>query len=167
MKWIGGFEGADHVNGSGAGLSMAKDSGHLSRLDGDYRRLRRLGFFAVRESLGWRTCESARKFDFTSLHARMRAAERHGLEIRWTLMHYGVPADVDLLDQDETAFINRFARFCEEAARALAAYIPASPRIVTPINELSFLSCGATHTLHARAAAVPLESRRHPSGIGR
>lgn len=80
MKWIGGFEGADHVNGSGAGLSMAKDSGHLSRLDGDYRRLRRLGFFAVRESLGWRTCESARKFDFTSLHARMRAAERHGLE---------------------------------------------------------------------------------------
>jgi len=146
MKWIGGLEGADHVNGSGIGLSMAQDSGHLSRLDGDYRRLRRLGFFAVRESLGWRTCESAGKFDFTSLHARMQAAERHGLEIRWTLMHYGVPADVDLLDQDETVFINRFARFCEEAAQALEAYIPASPRIVTPINELSFLSWGATHT---------------------
>jgi UDP-galactopyranose mutase len=146
MKWVGGFEGADHVNGSGTALSMPVDSGHLSRLDSDYSRLRRLGFTAVRESLGWRTCETAGRFDFQSLHARMQAAERQGLEIRWTLMHYGVPADIDLLDQDEATFISRFASFCEATARALGVYSARAPRIVTPINELPFLSWAATHT---------------------
>jgi UDP-galactopyranose mutase len=162
VKWVGGFEGADHINGSGTALSMGHDSGHLSRLDGDYRRLRRLGFSAVRESLGWRVCESAGAFDFRSLHARMQAAERQGLEIRWTLMHYGVPADMDLLDQDEAGFINRFARFCEATAVALSIYSSPTPRIVTPINELSFLSWAATHSglFHPHRGDRPGEADR-------
>ena len=31
--WLGGFEGADHVNGAGTPLDMVAASGHLARLD--------------------------------------------------------------------------------------------------------------------------------------
>jgi len=146
MRWIGGFEGADHVNGSGRPLSMARDSGHLDRLDADYRRLRRMGFTAVRESLGWRLCDTAGRFNFQSLHARMQAAQRQRIEIRWTLMHYGTPADIDLLDGDDEIFVERFARFCRATAAALRHHPHATPRIVTPMNELSFLCWAATRT---------------------
>lgn len=146
MQWLGGFEGADHINGSGQPVSMVAASGHLARLDSDYRRLRRMGFSAVRESVGWRSCDVHGQFDFGSLHARMQAAARQGLEIRWTLMHYGVPDDIDLLDGDEALLVDRFAGFCAAVARALAHYPQATPRIVTPINELSFLCWAVTHS---------------------
>jgi len=146
MRWIGGFEGADHINGRGAALSMAHDSGHLARLDLDYRRLRRMGFDAVRESVGWRISEHADGFDFRPVHARARAAARQGLSIRWTLMHYGVPAGLDLLDADDEAFVRRFARFCAAVAEVLVQYPSPAPRIYTPVNEISFLSWGVTAT---------------------
>lgn len=164
--WLGGFEGADHVNGSGVALCMARDSGHLDRLDADYRRLRRMGFTEVRESLGWRVTEGADGFDFSSLHARMQAAGRQQIGIRWTLMHYGVPAGLDLLDSDEDHFVARFAAFCAATATVLARYPCRSPRFYTPINEISFLAWAATATalIHPHAGdrsdqGVRLKSR--------
>src|SRR5690606_6572472 len=155
MRWIGGFEGADHVNGHGRMLAMPRDSGHLDRLDRDYARLRRLGFSEVRESLGWRSADQGDHFEFATLHARMRAARKHGLRIRWTLMHYGVPAGMDLLDSDEDRFVERFAHFCRAVPHALGAWPDPAPRIYTPINELSFLCWAATCTglLHPHAGA--------------
>lgn len=123
---------------------MPEDSGHLARLDADYRRVRRMGFPEVRESLGWRTCEGPQGFDFSRLHACMQAARRQGLEIRWTLMHYGVPAGLDLFDGDDEVFVARFAAFCSAAATALSIWPVQRPRIYTPINELSFLCWAAT-----------------------
>lgn len=145
MRWIGGFEGADHVNGRGQPLAMARDSGHLDRIDLDYARLRRLGFSEVRESVGWRISEQAGRFDFDSLHRRAQAAARHGLRIRWTCMHYGVPDDLDLLDPDTDTFVARFAHFCKSVASALVEHA-SSTSFYTPINEISFLSWAATST---------------------
>jgi len=146
MLWVGGFEGADHVNGRGVALSMARDSGHLARLDLDYRRLRRMGFGQVRESAGWRSCDSGQELELDSVHARLQAAQRHGLQIRWTMMHYGVPDAMALLDADEDAFIARFAAFCAAVASAASRYPASGPRIYNPINEISFLSWAATCT---------------------
>lgn len=146
VTWLGGFEGADHINGRGLPLSMAADSGHLGRVDADYRRLRRMGFTEVRESLGWRVCEQRDGHDFASLHLRMQAAARQGLQIRWTLMHYGVPDGLDLFDGDDDVFIARFAAFCAATAQALAAYPRQAPRLYTPINEISFLCWAATRS---------------------
>lgn len=93
MQWIGGFEGADHVTGSGMPLSMARDAGG--------------------------------RLDFRSLHARMRAAQRQGIEIRWTLMHYGTPADLDVLDGDfAPAGVDRaqgVSEMCDDAWRIVSA----------------------------------------------
>ena len=156
MRWIGGFEGADHVNGRGQPLAMARDSGHLDRIDLDYARLRRLGFSEVRESVGWRISEQAGRFDFDSLHRRAQAAARHGLRIRWTCMHYGVPDDLDLLDPDTDTFVARFAHFCKSVASALVEHA-SSTSFYTPINEISFLSWAATSTglIHPHTAGTP------------
>ena len=56
--WMGGYEGADHVNSFGERLDMLQASGHLERLDEDHRRAARLGLSCVRESIGWRLAES-------------------------------------------------------------------------------------------------------------
>ncbi|NML13512.1 FAD-dependent oxidoreductase [Azohydromonas caseinilytica] len=150
--WIGGFEGADHLNASGRPLDMVRANGHLQRLDEDYARCAALGLRSLRESLGWRLSETAPGvFDFERARHMARCARRHGLQLLWSLMHYGTPPDVSLLDD---ALIPRFAAFAAAAARALADESDAPP-IYTPINEISFL-----------AWAVSASRLMHPYGQG-
>ena len=47
--WIGGFEGADHINGHGQPLDPNGRNGHRQRADEDYAALRRMGIRTVRE----------------------------------------------------------------------------------------------------------------------
>ncbi|WP_157268518.1 FAD-dependent oxidoreductase [Azohydromonas aeria] len=135
--WIGGFEGADHVNSQGRPLDMVRANGHLQRLDEDYARCAALGLRSIRESLGWRLCETAPgAWDFSRARRMARCARRHGLQVLWSLMHYGTPPDVDLFDD---GWIDRFAAFAAAAARALADDSELPP-IYTPVNEISFLA---------------------------
>lgn len=136
--WMAGFEGSDHVNAHGMPLDMVAVTGHADDLDGDYRRLARLGIRSVRESLGWRLCEplGRGRFDFSRALEMAGAAERHGVQILWTFMHYGVPPDVSLLDD---ALCERFAEFASAAARAVGGAGVEAP-VCTPINEISFLA---------------------------
>ncbi|HEY8881377.1 MAG TPA: hypothetical protein VIN03_27675 [Roseateles sp.] len=141
--WMGGYEGADHVNGRGEHLDMVAATGHAERLDADYRAARRLGLLCVRESVGWRLCEKPDGSWDLSRPIRMAlAAQRQGVQILWTLMHYGVPPDLTLLDD---ALVPRFARFAAEVARVLKP-LCLGPRFYTPINEISFLSWAASAT---------------------
>ena len=145
---MGGFEGADHVNSRGRALDMVAASGHDVRLDADYAALARLGIRSVRESVGWRLSERpaarvrpwSRRFDFSRSLRAADAAGVHGLQILWSLMHYGTPADVSLLDD---AFCERFADFAAAAARALRGTCNEAP-VYTPINEISYLAWAAT-----------------------
>ncbi|MBB3192706.1 hypothetical protein [Roseateles terrae] len=155
--WMGGFEGADHVNGRGEHLDMVRATGHADRLDQDYRRARLLGIRTVRESIGWRLTEVADgQFDFSRAIAMAKAAQRQGVQILWTLMHYGVPPGLTLLDD---ALVPRFARFAAEAARVLAPLCP-GPRFYTPINEISFLSWAASASDAMGPAGSPPEARQ-------
>lgn len=137
--WIGGFEGADHVNPDGVPLDMARSTGHLERLDADYARAAAFGFGAVRESVGWRLAEPAPgRFDFGRVRTVAAAAERHGLQVLWSLMHYGHPADLDLHDD---RLVDRFAAFAGAAARAIVdADRGSTARVYNPINEIGFLA---------------------------
>jgi len=140
---MGGYEGADHVNARGDPLDMVGATGHDRLLRGDYAAARRLGLGCVRESVGWRLSErEPGRWDFTRACHMARAARREGLQVLWTLMHYGVPHDLSLRDD---RLIPRFARFSAEAARALMPLCPA-PRIYTPVNEISFLAWAASAT---------------------
>lgn len=136
--WQGGFEGADHVNPTGTPLCMQTCTGHLERIDEDYRRAAALGIRTVRESVGWRRVERGGRFDFRCVERRERAARAQGIQILWTLWHYGVPEDVDLFSD---ALPSRFARFCRAFACCLRELGDSDlRRIYTPVNEISFLS---------------------------
>ena len=143
---MAGFEGADHVNGGGERLDMVAQSGHERHLEADYARLARLGLHTVRESIGWRLAEphspwgprltSPARFDFARTLRFADAASRNGLQILWSLMHYGTPDDVSLLDD---SFCERFADFAGAAARTLRP-LSDGAHVYTPINEISFLA---------------------------
>jgi UDP-galactopyranose mutase len=134
--WIAGYEGADHINGSGRALIMNDITGHSADPAADYERLRDFDIRTVRESVGWRITEEAGgRFHFDTLEKRAKIAQQCGVQVVWTLMHYGYPADVDIFSPQ---FIDRFARYCREVARVLAPY--SDQPVYSPINEISFLS---------------------------
>lgn len=141
--WIGGFEGADHLDPQARPLDMARSNGHLAQLDEDYARAAERGIRTVRESIGWRLSETAPgRYDLRRPLQMARSARRHGVQILWTLMHYGTPADVDL--RDDSA-IDRFAAFAGAVARAIADEAD-DPPIYTLVNEINFLSWAVAHT---------------------
>ena len=140
--WQAGFEGADHVNGSGRPLAMNEATAHNKFAREDYLRLREFGIRTVRESVGWRVAERDGRFDFSAVESRARAARECGVQVIWTLCHFGVPPEIDLFSDEMTG---RFARYCREAARFITAYSD-EPGIYSPINEISFLSWAATET---------------------
>jgi UDP-galactopyranose mutase len=141
--WIAGYEGADHVNGNGVALSPAHLSQHLERIDQDYQALSQFGIRTVRESVGWRSAETRPGlYDFSALERMARAARAAGLQVIWTLMHYGWPGDLDIFSP---RFPDRLARFAEAAARCLRRIAPEVP-FFAPVNEISFLSWALSST---------------------
>ncbi|CAN5658428.1 hypothetical protein BH11PSE8_BH11PSE8_24200 [soil metagenome] len=141
--WMGGFEGADHINQDLRALDMVGETGHAQQLDDDYRRAAAMGIRTVRESIGWRLAEPLwGVYDLERACRIAESARRHGLQVLWTLMHYGTPGDVSLLDD---AIVARFARFAEAVARALAPLHAAAP-VYNPINEISYVAWAASQT---------------------
>ncbi len=146
---MAGYEGADHVNSAGCALSMNEANQHWQQLDADYALLARFGIRTVRESIGWRVTEAQGDAGFERLRRHAELAEQHGIEVIWTLMHYGWPADIDLLSP---SFVERFSVFSERVARTLRS-VSSGRHFYQPVNEISFLSWALSSTglmRHAR-----------------
>jgi len=139
--WMAGYEGADHLNKTGATLSMNHATQHIERADADYRLLDQFSMRTIRESVGWRLIESDGNFDFSSLETRIDAARALDIQIIWTLCHYGWPSDIDIFSKE---FIERFARFCSAVAKHLTNRF-GSGGIYSPMNEISFTAWNFCH----------------------
>ncbi|HEX4272319.1 MAG TPA: hypothetical protein VHZ32_13075, partial [Rhizomicrobium sp.] len=133
--WMASFEGSDHINRFGQELALNQLTGHQEHAAADYERAAQFQMRTVRESVGWRLSEHQGRFDFSHLAARARAAADAGVQVIWTLLHYGWPDDVDVLSD---AFVPRFARYAAAAAAQLARYGTAVP-VYAPIHEISYL----------------------------
>jgi UDP-galactopyranose mutase len=134
--WMGGYDGADQVNGADDAIDITQ---HHRLAAADYARLADFGIRTVRESIDWRVVDRPGGFDFASLETRARAARAEGLQVVWTLCHYGWPQGLDVFRPD---FIDRFARYATAVANYLGEFSAARP-VYAPINELSFLSWAA------------------------
>ena len=111
---------------------------HATLAYDDYLLLNDFDIRTVRESVGWRLVEKDGRFDFSSIEARVRAAEELGLQVIWTLCHYGWPDDVDVYS---AAFIDRFASYCYHVVKYLESRSTQhAVNIYSPINEISFAS---------------------------
>lgn len=141
--WMAGFEGADHLNAHALPLDMVGVSGHAEQVEDDYRLLREVGLRSVRESIGWRISEQTPgKIDLSRALRFAQAANRNNLQILWTLMHYGTPSNVSVMDD---SFCDRFVEFASTVARTLGPYSEAAP-VYTPINEISFFAWAVCET---------------------
>lgn len=141
--WMGGYEGADHINGRGEALDLVRSTGHLARLDEDYRAAAALGLRTVRETIGWRLAEPRPgNYDLRRARRMAQSARAHGVQVLWTLMHYGTPGDVNLFDD---AFIGRFADFAAAVAAALRPLSDSAP-VYNLINEINFVAWAVSET---------------------
>ena len=141
--WMAGFEGADHLNASSCPLDMVAVSGHDEHVEDDYRRLTSVGIRTVRESIGWRIAEpTLGKVNLSRAIRFAAAANRQDVQVLWTLMHYGTPAGVSVMDD---SFCDRFVEFAATVARTLGPYSE-HPPVYTPINEISFFSWAVCET---------------------
>ena len=137
--WLGGFESAHHINHRGVRLDLVAATQHDLLGEEDSARLRRHGFLTAREGMRWPLIDRGQRLDFSSVRPMLAAAERQGIEIVWSLCHYGWPED---LGHYSAGFVERFARYAAAAARLLADHGDAVP-FYPPINEISFLAWAA------------------------
>lgn len=134
--WMGGFEAADHINGLLTRVDMTKATQHDRFATDDFKRLKTLGIRTIRESVSWHQVDRGGAFDLSSLAPIAEAAHHQGMQVIWTLCHYGWPDEIDLFGPE---FVQRFARYCAAVARYLAP-LTTGPAFYAPINEISFFA---------------------------
>ncbi len=152
---MAGFEGSDHVNGLGVPLDLNARNGHTERLAEDYAALADLGISTIRESIGWRLTEAAGDAGIEALRTQARHAAANGVQVIWSLMHYGWPRGLDPF-ADPDGFVDAFARHSGKLARALVG-TSHIPHIWQPVNEISFLAWAASSTglIHPHLPSEP------------
>jgi len=134
---MGGYECADHINRSGDRVNLLFETAHDTRVREDYLALAETGIKTVREGICWSHVEKHPfKYDFGELKKRITVAEETGIQQLWDLCHFGFPDD---LTPTHPKFHLRFAALCH-AFTQLYKQHSSKQLIVTPINEISFLS---------------------------
>jgi hypothetical protein len=134
--FIAGFECSSHRLALGSRLDLTASTRHDEFAEQDFARVKSLGMTACRDGVNWVACERHGEYDFRSVLPRLRAAERHDVQVVWDLMHFGWPDDVDVFS---AAFAARFAHYAGAFARWLAAETE-RPAMLAPMNEISFLA---------------------------
>src|SRR5581483_5473267 len=133
--WIAGYESACQVNRAGARLDMLVSTQHDRQAADDYALLATVGIRTARDGIRWNRVDQSGQFDFSSFAPMLEAAQQHGLQMIWSLCHYGWPDDVDIFAPET---VDRFASYCRAVARFVADHSSEVP-FYAPINEISFL----------------------------
>lgn len=134
---IGGFECSDHINRSGRRVDMLAETGHSRHFRQHYEALAGQGIMAAREGLCWSQVDKGESvYDFSSVQARIDAAQKCGIQLIWDICHFGYP---DGLFPTHPLFNERFTGVCHAFARFHREY-SGEQLIVIPVNEISFLA---------------------------
>lgn len=132
-----GFECSSHRRRDGVRLDLIRATSHDKHVLRDYRLCKDLGFGTIRDGLRWHLIEKAPgQYDWSSWRPALEAAEAVGLQVIWDLFHYGSP---DCLDQASPDFPERFTDFAI-AALEVQESVTGKPPLITPLNEINFLS---------------------------
>lgn len=135
---MGGFECADHQNAFGERVDLTELTGHDRYIAEDYRNLREIGISTVREGIRWSFVEkSPFEYDWSQVEDMISRAKANDIEVIWDICHFGFPDDLTPL---HPMFARRFAHLCRAFVLKYRSLCPEGDLIVTPINEVSFLS---------------------------
>jgi hypothetical protein len=136
--WMGGFECSDQLNRYGDRVDLQGTTGHTDLICEDYVRLQSFGIRCVREGIRWSWVEKRPyEYDFSCVRMMMQAAEDCGVQQVWDICHFGYPDDLSPLHPH---FTKRFVALCEAFVLLHASVCPGKRLVVTPINEVSFIS---------------------------
>lgn len=136
--WMGGYECTDQLNTHGDRVDFLHVTGHLDLLREDYALLAQFGIKTVREGLRWSQVEKRPyDYDFRTLGTMLEAGRDCGIQQLWDICHFGYPDDLSPLHPH---FTRRFAALCRAFAHYHATFRLGETLIVTPINEVSFMS---------------------------
>ncbi|MGI4862531.1 MAG: hypothetical protein ACRYFZ_01315 [Janthinobacterium lividum] len=136
--WWGGYECTDQLNAFGNRVDFLPLTGHLQMLDQDYTDLQPFNVKTVREGIRWAHIEKTPyHYDWSTVKTMLDAGQRHGIQQVWDMCHFGFPDDLTPL---HPMFARRFAALCRAFVNFYRAERPEGVLIVTPINEVSFLS---------------------------
>ncbi len=136
--WWGGYECTDQLNAFGRRVDFLPLTGHLQLIDEDYADLGEFEVRTVREGIRWAQIEKTPyQYDFSTVKVMLEAGQRHGIQQVWDLCHFGYPDDLSPL---HPLFARRFAALCRAFVDFYRSQRPDDVLIVTPINEVSFIS---------------------------
>ncbi len=136
--WWGGYECTDQLNAFGHRVDFLPLTGHLALLDEDYAALQPFGIRTVREGIRWAQIERTPfRYDFSTVQTMLDAGRRQGIQQIWDLCHFGYPDDLTPL---HPLFAQRFAALCRAFVEFYRRQRPDDVLIVTPINEVNFMS---------------------------
>ncbi len=136
--WWGGYECTDQLNAFGHRVDFLPLTGHLRLIDEDYAALAPFHVRTVREGIRWAHIEKTPyQYDFSTVQTMLDAGRRHGIQQVWDLCHFGYPDDLTPL---HPLFARRFAALCRAFVDFYRAQRPDDVLVVTPINEVSFIS---------------------------
>lgn len=136
--WMAGYECTDKLNAFGIRVDLLKATGHIGLIDGDYSSLAPFGIKTVREGVRWSQVEKTPfVYDWGTVGYMVEKGKAHHIQQVWDLCHFGFPDDLTPL---HPMFARRFASFCTAFVKFYRGIEPSSVLIVTPINEVNFLS---------------------------
>ena len=136
--WMGGFECSDQLNAFGNRVDFMTLTSHLERMDEDYTNLAEFNIATVREGIRWSQVErSPYHYDFTTVKIMLNKARQFGIQQVWDICHFGYPDDLTPLHPH---FTGRFVGICRAFVQLFMEQRPGETLIVTPINEVSFIS---------------------------
>ncbi len=136
--WMGGFECSDHLNCFGKRVNLLKETKHIDQLVSDYELLLGMNILTVREGVQWSVTEFIPyHYNFDKVKMMMETGRSMGMQQVWDLCHFGFPSDLTPLHPE---FTNRFVSFCTAFGDFFVKNFGKTELIVTPINEVSFLS---------------------------
>ena len=136
--WMAGYECTDQINAFGNRVDFLKVTGHLSKIDDDYKDLNILKIKTVREGIRWSVVEKVPyQYDFSMVKEMILAGKRNNIQQLWDICHFGFPDDLTPL---HPMFARRFASVCRAFVKFYREIDSEGDLIITPINEVSFLS---------------------------
>lgn len=136
--WWAGYECTDQLNCFGNRVDFLPLTGHLQLLREDYERLDSFNIRTVREGIRWSRIEKTPyQYDWSVVEQMLAEGHRQGIQQIWDLCHFGYPDDLTPL---HPMFARRFSALCRAFVRFYRDRYPDDELIVTPINEVSFMS---------------------------
>jgi len=135
---MGGFECADQQNAFGRRVDLYKISGHDRFLEEDYDQLNQIGIETIREGIRWSVVETKPyEYDWSEVERIIKVSQEKNIQVVWDICHFGFPDDLTPL---HPMFPRRFSQICREFVIKYRSMVPEGLLVVTPINEVSFIS---------------------------